>query len=376
MEKNALIRQVESLPELIKAQYEDLEPKARKVLDTPDIFSIRRIILTGCGDSYAAAVSLRYAFQELTGIPTDVVPAIELSRNYPRELIGKRPCTPLVIAMSNSGSVVRVAEAMEAMKKHGALTLAITGKRESPLGKAADRILDLCIPSFESAPGTRSYMVAVMAMLLVAIRIGEVLGNYTMDVAMDMRLDMPNQGTELAKLLPEMEEKMEKLAIEWQKMNAYDFVGTGMDAGTALFGVAKTFEAIGKPAMRINSEEWLHMNFFMRDVNGTGTVITAMKDNPAWSRNVELVKYAVELTRPVLVISDAEQSDFGIQTNYVKVPRTKYLVNSTLTEYAPICILMGYLMILLGEEDGRGCKGVWHIADGARCIRESEKIVF
>ena len=49
MELNhGLIHQIYSLPELIRRQYADLEPKARSVLDTPEIFGIQRIVLTGC----------------------------------------------------------------------------------------------------------------------------------------------------------------------------------------------------------------------------------------------------------------------------------------------------------------------------------------
>ena len=66
--ENALTRQVLSLPELIEQQYNDLEPKARKALTTPEIFSIQRIVLTGCGDSYAASLAVKYAFEELTGL--------------------------------------------------------------------------------------------------------------------------------------------------------------------------------------------------------------------------------------------------------------------------------------------------------------------
>lgn len=79
MIENALIRQVLSLPELIEQQYNDLEPKARKALTTPEIFGIQRIVLTGCGDSYAAALATKHAFEMLTNLPCEVVPAIELS---------------------------------------------------------------------------------------------------------------------------------------------------------------------------------------------------------------------------------------------------------------------------------------------------------
>ena len=43
---SALRRQVMSLPELMRQQYADLEPKTRTVLSTPEIFNIQRIVLT------------------------------------------------------------------------------------------------------------------------------------------------------------------------------------------------------------------------------------------------------------------------------------------------------------------------------------------
>ena len=92
-------------------------------------------------------------------------------------------------------------------------------------------------------------------------------------------------------------------------MEAYDFIGTGFDYAAAWFGHAKVFEALGKYAMHINSEEWLHMNFFMRNVDKIGTVIVANTTNPAMSRNRELIRFAHELTRPLMVITDGGKED-------------------------------------------------------------------
>lgn len=370
--ENALVRQVLSLPELIEQQYHDLEPKARKALTTPEIFSIQKIVLTGCGDSYAASLATKHAFEALTNLPCEVVPAIELSRLYSRKQLGFAPNNPLIIAVSNSGSVVRVAEAIQAARKHGAFALGITGKRDSLLGQSVDKIMDLNIPPFESAPGTRSYMISVMSLLLVAIRIGEVKACYTMDTAMDMRYDMLEQAKQLGAMMPEMCEQCHEIAEKWQGMEAYDFVGTGMDYAAGWFGHAKVFEALGKYAMHINSEEWLHMNFFMRNVDKIATIIIANTTNPAMSRNKELIQFAHDLTRPLVVITDGGKEDFGVDTTYVRVPSSKYAINMALTEYAPICLILGFIMDMIGEVDGRGCQGVWHIAQGAKCIRESK----
>ncbi|NMD37194.1 MAG: sugar isomerase, partial [Christensenellaceae bacterium] len=89
MEKNkfdsALRRQVLSLPQLMKEQYMDLEPKTRTVLSTPEIFNIQRIVLTGCGDSYAAALVSKHAFEKYAKIRTEVVTTIDLARAYEKK---------------------------------------------------------------------------------------------------------------------------------------------------------------------------------------------------------------------------------------------------------------------------------------------------
>ena len=61
--ENALVRQVLSLPELIEQQFNDMEQRSRTVLSTPEIFNIQKIVLTGCGDSYAAALATKHAFE-------------------------------------------------------------------------------------------------------------------------------------------------------------------------------------------------------------------------------------------------------------------------------------------------------------------------
>lgn len=361
-----------SLPELLRSQYDDLEPKARKVLSTPEIFSIQRIVLTGCGDSLAAGMASKHAFEMLTGIPTDVVTAVELSRFYSESKLGFAPYNPLVIAVSNSGKVARVKEAMQRCVSKGSFGLAITGSADTPLGQSATRSMILDIPPFESAPGTRSYMVSVLSLLLLAIRIGEVRGRYTMDTAMNYRYAIHDLADDLDHALPLIDERVLALAKEWEGMEAYDFIGAGPDYAAAFFGHAKVYEAIGKYAMYVNTEEWLHLNFFMRNVDRIGTVIIHSHGNKALSRTKELLGYAKEMGRPIAVITDApEELDvFGVAC--IELPKPKFPMLSPLAAFAPISLLMGYLAILLGEEDGRGCKGPWAFCAGGRAIHGSE----
>lgn len=373
--ENTMHQQVLSLPELLRQQYEDLEPKVRKVLTTPEIFSIQHIVLTGCGDSHAAAMAVKYTFEALTGLPTEVVPAIELSRYYREEKLGGAPADPLVIAVSNSGSVARVGEAIQRVVKHGAFALAVTGNRGSILGSSASRILDLAIPAFPSCPGTRSYLVSLLALHLLAIRIGEVRGRYTMDQAMAYRYDILAQADKLEEMLPEMDRQMLALASAWKDKEAFDLVGAGPDFSTAWFGQAKVYEATGRYAMSINTEEWLHLNFFMRRVEHIGTVVVCSSDSPALSRAKELIAHASEdMGRSTLVITDGE---LGIHTDAVicRTPKTAYPMSGILTQFVPLCLLTGYIAAMIGEVDGRGCEGPWAFAQNGAGVKNSEIIV-
>lgn len=369
---NPMSRQVESLPELIEQQYDDLEPKARKVLSFQEIYNIQRIVLTGCGDSLAAAMATKHAFEMLTGIPTEVVTAIELGRFYCERHLGVDCRNPLVIAVSNSGTGARVSEAVQRAGKHGCFVLGVTGNEASPLGIHSDKILKLDIPAFESAPGTRSYLVSVMSLLLLAIRFGEVRHQYTMDQAMDIR----RQGELLRTLLPEMKTVCQAVAEEWQGFPCYDFVGSGFDYAAAWFGQAKILEAAGKFAMHINTEEWFHLNFFARNAREMGTVVVANTTSPGHSRAKEMVKYANVLHRPLVVITDGGPEDFGGEKAvYIKVPKPEYPITMPLTQFAPVCLIAAYIAELIGEEYGRGCEGDWSFSKNGAGVTESEIIV-
>lgn len=373
--ENAMQRQVFSLPELIKSQYEDLEPKVRKVLSFEETFNIQRIILTGCGDSYAACMAAKYTFEMLTAIPVEVVPAIELSRFYCEKHLGIDCRNPLVIAVSNSGTVARISEAVQRAKKYGCFVLGITGNEESQLGIHSDKVLKLDIPAFESAPGIRSYAVSIMALQLLAIRFGEVRGKYTMDTAMDYRLDLHKQGDALEALLPEMDALLQNVALQWKDLKCYDFVGSGFDYATAWFGQAKMLEANGKFAMHINTEEWFHLNFFASDAAHMGTVVVGNTTSPGFSRTKEMVKYAKVLARPLMVITDGGIEDFGEDAIYIKVPLPKYPFHMPITQFAPVALLAGYISVLIGEQYGRGCAGAWSFCEGGHCVKNSEIII-
>lgn len=367
---NNMSMQVFSIPDLIRKQYEDLENKTRTILSFQEIFNIQKIILTGCGDSYAAALATQNVFSDLVGVPTEVVKAIDLARFYPEKELGVACQNPLIITVSNSGTGARINEAISRAKKCGAFVLSVTGNMESNLAKIANKTLNLEIEKFPSAPGVRSYVVSLISLILLAIRFGEVRANYTMDQAMDYRKDLLNQADNLENSLEEINKICLDIARKYQNIECFDFVGAGNDYASSWYGHAKVLEAVGKYSMHINSEEWFHLNFFARNTHNILTVINASKNNKAMSRNIELIKFAKILERPVILISDAEKEELTKENViFIKLPSQKYYFNNVLLSFVPSALILAYISKLIGEEYGRGVKGLWDFAkDGAGVI--------
>jgi glucosamine 6-phosphate synthetase-like amidotransferase/phosphosugar isomerase protein len=243
------------------------------------------------------------------------------------------------------------------------------------LGQSAQKVLKLDIPKFENAPGVRTYMVSVMALLLMAIRIGEVRSVYSMDQAMAYRYDLCSQGKKLAELLPEMDKKCLDLSQKWSGMEAFDFIGAGFDYAAAWYGHAKIFEATGKYSMHVDSEEWLHLNFFMRNINKIGTFMFANSENPALSRDIEVAEFCVRLKRPFAIVYDGDEKDFHVAAEYIKTPKTEYPISIPLTQFAPLAIISGYIAAMIGEEYGRGCINEWEFCKGGMAVNSSRIII-
>lgn len=74
-------------------------------LPMKEIMDARRILITGCGDSYAAGIAMKPLLEEMLQMPVDVMRAVEFSRHLPSSCLEEGPGSPLVVLISVSGTV-------------------------------------------------------------------------------------------------------------------------------------------------------------------------------------------------------------------------------------------------------------------------------
>ena len=256
------------------------------------------------------------------------------------------------------------------MNELGALTLGITSGKTTPLGEVCQKVIDSSIPKFESAPGVRGFLVSFEALLLLAIRIGEVKGRYTMDQAKAYRMDVKHSAEKLAAALPAIDEKVYSIAEQWKDFPGFDFVGAGTDYASAWYSHAKMIEAAGRYSMHVNTEEWLHLNFFVANSEHTGTVAFIDDANASMGRMKEALHYMQVMERPLMVVSDADDLDVP-EGSLVEIPKTEYEITSPIMSFIPGALLAGYVSSMSGEPYSRGFRTHWQFAEDASAIHKS-----
>ncbi len=215
MEQDArnIIAQVQSLPELIRSEFETLDMRVRRLLNHNECLSVKRIMITGCGDSHMAGLAAELAFEQIAGIPTEPMTAMQAARYgtphfeklFPRNPLDDRHLR-LRYGRPYAGGDVAGA-------KRGALTVAVTANPDSPLAGAAELVFDCTVPDFAPAPGIRSYRVSLLMLYLLAIRLAEVNGRLTQDQAGQMREQLKGTADAIEATIQAIEERTRELAV-------------------------------------------------------------------------------------------------------------------------------------------------------------------
>lgn len=351
---NPIRQQVFSLPDLAIPQLESCFGSNLKDLMTmAEIFDARKIILTGCGDSYAAAIAMAPVIAKYCDcFGVQVMRTVEFTRFLSKAEIGiGEPNSPLVIVVSAGGSTARVCEALEKANTVGAFSILLTNNADSPAAALAKRVFELGTPAFEKPyPGLRSYFASMLGMIAFATRMGHVRGTLPPTGPSNFQKAVTAYVQSYAPLLEKIDDQMFALAQSWKNFTRFDFIGDDVEYGSAFFGAAKFLECNGCTVSADDSEDWCHINFFIKEPESIGTIVMADKNTPSFSRLQETVASAVNIGRPVLVVTNAAASAFHEKATVCTLPEAPagYEWMLPLMDYVPASLLAGYITMLQG----------------------------
>lgn len=373
--ESSLLRQAEKTSGCLCNALENLQQQVEEKLSMKELFDLQSIIISGCGDSWMAAIAVKDAFEKLTKVETRAMRAIDFSRHLSSKKLGFSPNTPLVILISYSGAATRMIECAKRARKYGANTVAITVNLESQLAQECANVVSPILPKDgEFYPGCLTYSAAILALFQIALRIGRVRGVLGSAFFFKTQKDLKAYCISYNSVLDNLCQKALVMAYRWKDLYAYEFIGDGSDKATACFGAAKVVETFGGYTSCQDSEEWCHVDCFFNNPRSIGRVVIVNAKSPSFSRLCETVKQIARVESPILVITDS-QTDYGECIEVINVPQAPQIWMSPMLEHLPFDIIAGYMGEMKGEPSFRAGDSGFDTYEARDCVKNGTKIV-
>ena len=199
-----------------------------------EIMSLERVTIIACGTSYHAGMLARNLFVRAAGLPVDVEVASEFLS------LQLRPRT-LLVGITQSGETADTLLALKKAKTCGGRSLAITNVVGSTVTELVDgTIFTRCGPEIGVA-ATKTFTSQMVAVILLAIRLGRARGHLTPDQARKMLIELTKLPGLVQRVL-EKREEIRKIAERFAGASCYFFIGRDYLYPISLEGALKMKE--------------------------------------------------------------------------------------------------------------------------------------
>ena len=369
---NDIQKHTYSIPVLVREMTEPVYRSCFEKLADFELSTVNKIVITGCGYSYAAALAVKDYLIELTNLPIVVLPAIEASR-FSHACAGSYDGT-LFIAISNSGSVSRINEAAALYKKNGAIVIGLTANPDGDLKNHSDYLLDTSSPSIGRSLPLRGYAMTLLTLLAIGQTLYLKKSNQSLSAINTHIKDFCSSMYQLEDSMATIDHSVLQYVMDHKDIRSFEFVGSGFERAAAFLGKIEMMGQAGLLASDEDSEQWCHCNFFISHPEQIGTVIFLAKNSPAASRAREALSYMIHLKRPVLVVTDDDEITSTSEQHVIHLPRITTL-NAGLFEMTVPSFLTGYVCELIGETYSRGFRDQWAVFKDGSGTCKSEIII-
>ena len=207
-------------------------------LSTEALTNCPRIFIVACGTAWHAGLVGKRLIESLAGVPVEIDIASEF--RY-RDLI--IPPGSIVIPITQSGETADTLEALRVAKRQGATVLSLVNVQGSSIARESHAVLPLRAGIEIGVASTKAYIAMIVALLLLAIRLGRLRGHLTHENAAallsELRLIPEKMNAILAKPGPLLACAAD---ARYRDPASALFLGRGYNYPTALEGALKLKE--------------------------------------------------------------------------------------------------------------------------------------
>src|SRR5712691_1655185 len=227
----------------------------------------RRLVLTGCGTSFHAAMYGARVLQEaLPSVPVLAIQSYDLA--YGRAMA---PNTT-VLGVSHSGSTPTTNRALRRAHRQGCRTLAMCGLPDSPMERVADHSVVIGSTHDRSWANTMSYTTQLTALAALAAQSKSHVGP-------SIEPSLRGLSQSLEKTLA-CESRVRRLATRIARSARVTLLGSDLDEITALEAALKIRETCSLPASGYHTEQFLHGPYLSIDDRESIVMLRSRDDGP------------------------------------------------------------------------------------------------
>jgi len=347
--KHFMLKEIFEQPQVVRDTL-----KGRVSLDSGKVFleeigipaqaltKIAKVVVIACGTSYHAGLVAKNFIETLVRIPVDVEFASEY--RYRDFILDKNT---LAVVISQSGETADSLAALRAIKKCGALTLAVCNVVKSSIAREADGVLYTYAGPEIGVAATKTFSAQMAALALLALYLGQVKGITDEKGSIPLIEDLQRIPHRMEDILNQAQ-SIEELAQEFVSFSHFLYLGRGINFPVALEGALKLKEISYIHAEGYPGGEMKHGPIALIDEK-MPTMVVVPKDHvyEKMLSNISEIK-----TRVGHILAVAFEDDKGIQDkvdSVIPIPSTCPLFTPFLTTL-PLQLFAYYIAAKRGAD--------------------------
>jgi len=304
-----------------------------------DLLAVDRIVLTGCGSSWHAALIGEYMLEELARLPVEVEYASEF--RYRNPIVDERT---LVVGLSQSGETADTLAALREAKRRGARTLGIVNVVGSTIAREVDGGIYLHAGPEIGVASTKAFTSQIAALTLLTLKIGR------------LRALSILQGREVVRglaHLPALAQRalaqapvVERIADQLVATTNALYLGRGYNFPVALEGALKLKEISYIHAEGYPAAEMKHGPIALID-DKMPVVFIAPRDAVYQKVVSNLAEVKTRGARVLAVVTEGDTGLARLADYHVEIPETLDLLTPILS-VLPLQLLAYYVAVRRG----------------------------
>ena len=338
-----MLKEIHEQPEAIRNTLrlrDDVIGEAAKI-----IHSSKKVIMLAMGTSGHAAQAGRHMFASIAG----VLPVFELASDFPDTVYGTLTQNDCIIAITQSGETTDTISAVKYAKESGAKVVAITNVVGSSITRYADyTILTQAGPEIGVA-ATKTFMVQLAALALLALSLGELTGFVDASVIERKRKFLQRVPDIVSETISRNEELARRLAGLMYDRPSMLFLGRGVSIATAEEGALKLKEIAYNHAEAYSAGESKHGPIAL--VEEDYPVIFVVPNDETRSRMIgNIMEMRARGASIVSVISKDDKELVSLSKHVFTIPEQIEAEFSTMIFVVPLQLFSYYVALKKGYD--------------------------